>query len=287
MQLPAILRGSGFRAFIIGFPAGFVVGVVVIGLVRILQGMIPLDPIEFAYYLGDAAYQPDVVVLSILFGAVGFIIGAGGITDTPFDPHAADAEHDHALALSDGDGSTAVAPQRSIGDMLRLSRIPEDPDAPKHTETSVKQVTGVVPGIGLVGVSAIVIFVLLLLAPIVAPTVQQVTSDDASVLDGGTGAFNFLGVNDALDAIGQDPIEEVDQMVLYITFAVVVIGFVMFAPLGVTLFIWLLNREVAEAKEAEPQPEAGNDFILIRLMGFFNQWALDVMNSIRTVVRPR
>ncbi|NJL92830.1 MAG: hypothetical protein HC915_03455 [Anaerolineae bacterium] len=181
--------------------------------------------------------------------------------------------------LSDG--------QNGNGRALRLRHIPVDPDAPVDTSAPARQLLGVAPSTLLVGAVLVASLLVVLLLPMVLPTITQVTNDSASVNGSGEGAFNFLGVNTILEDIGATPLEEIDQSVLYIGFAVVVIGFVMVAPLGVTALIYILNREVADAKEAPPQPEAGKEFILIRLIGFGTQWAIDVLDSMRSVVRPR
>lgn len=247
------------------FVAGFIIGLIVVAVVRFFQGMLGLSDIPdlllFNMFNDGAAWWDDeaMVMFAMLFGAAGFIIGAGGLRDTPLDPN----PPQQGLMLAEPD---------------RRLRIPADPDAPRAVNEPVRQLVHVLPSTGVI-VGVIVGAVLLtLLITLVLPTVEQVSSDTASAAEFGEGDFNLLGLL---------KFDDVNQGTLFIGFTVIVLLLVLGAPVGMALLFYLLNREVEDAKSAPADPQPVERLLPFRVVGFFTQWLLDLVRYPMTLIRPR
>lgn len=262
---PPVPPPSFFRA-VPGFLIGGAVGVVLISVIRVLQGMMGAGDLLSFWFSGKVSHllmgtwinDEAMIMFALLFGAFGFLWGAGAILNTPLDAQA----ESRALVVAE--------PKNKL-------RIPSDPDA-IDMNAPARQLIGLVPvTVIIVGVIVITMIILVVL-PLIGPDVTQVTDEKASVTEfSGDANFNFLGLVTF----------DVNQSYLIIGFTMIVILLVVGAPLGLALLFYLLNRQVAEAAAAPPEPDQGQQFFPIRLIGFFNQWVLDIVQMSGKIVRTR
>src|SRR5688572_29679548 len=192
------LPPPGLLRAIPGFILGFIVGILLVGAVRTLQGIAsPTDlPGYFVnpddsdhFYMGRFATDEALMMFGLLFGAFGFVWGSGALYGTPIGP-----KESNPYAL------VTVKPKKS--------RIPSDADAPINMDTPARQSMGMAPStIIIIGV---ILLMLVLMGLVIASDLDtpQVYSEEASAGSfGEETTFDFLGVieittNKALMFIG-------------------------------------------------------------------------------------
>lgn len=265
---PPIPPPSFFRA-VPGFVIGFIVAIILAGLVRMLVfGMYPLmNPTELIeLYAGGFLDDEAMLMWGLFGGALGFVWGVGGVIGTPLDS---------------SQGKALIPVERKVA----TSRIPSDPDAAASASENnpAYQLFGVLPQTIIVPLILILVTLLLVLiatAP-VPGKVQQVTGGQGDVADIDDPAnFDLLGLIDFNE-------QELSKGVLFGIFAAIVLATVLGLPALLAIGLYLLNRQVKEAEAAPPNPDEGQKFFPIRIAGFFNQWVLDVINQSGSIFRPR
>lgn len=261
------LPPAGFMRAVPAFVTGFIVGLVVVSLVRVLQGLVGISdlPNLLVFNMFDSAEKAwwddeALLMFGLLFGAISSILGAGGLRGTPFDM----TPHDSALMLSE--------PQQKL-------RIPLDPDQPQAVNEPTNQLLSVLPATGILVAVMVVTLVLIYVFPQLGFSTEQVRGEAASVVTfKGEDNFNLLGLY---------TFENVNQSALFLAFSVIVMLLVLGAPISLALAFYLLNREVETAKQAAAVPANTDEWFPIRLAGFFNEWMLDIVKMSSDIVRPR
>jgi hypothetical protein len=246
---------------VIGFVLGLAIGTLVVGLFRyLIQGIdayaVPIKIMDglFAGWFWD---DEATFMFAFLAGAIGFMWGAGAVYDFPKEE------------------------QLRAANTKALTRIPVDPDAPKPAPNPAQALFPAIPSMG-VTVIVIVVAVLIVVGLTIAPVgIRQASENEADIgtLDS-EAEFGLLGL-DQLDFTGEN------KALIFVVFSVIVLGGIMTtaAILGGTLYF--LNRQVKVAEVVEPDPNEGKNFLPIRLAAFFTDWAVDMLNGISAVLRPR
>lgn len=250
---------NAIRAMI-GFPIWFVIGALVVGVVRhFLQGIpayfVPLEIMD-GFFAGWFYDDEATFMFALIFGAAGFIWGSGGMYD--FKKEAA----------------------RPV---VVRERIPRDPDAPRFQGNPLGAMFDSIPAMGL-AIGVLVLTTVLLAGVPAFGTIPllgsstQTTNESAERDQFGTDSYNFLGVVE---------IEDASQEVLFFGFAAVVIFLLINTAIGIAFVMYLLNRQVTVASKLETSSQQGEDFILIKLIRFFTDWAIDILEGMSAMVRPR
>lgn len=238
----------------VGFVIGLVIGLILVGAVRLIQGLgifvvdvHIMDRLFAGWFWDDEA----TFMFGMLFGAMGFIWGAGALYDFSQEPAS----------------SRALKP-----------RIPLDPDAPRVTTNPVMALLGSIPSMGMATIVLVVTIVLLVVIIASGLGSSQVTSEAADANTFGKSDFNFLGLI---------KMENADQAQLFVIFSLLVLGGVVATGIFIAMIVWLLNRQITVATQAEPTPSEGEAFLPIRLIAFFTDWVLDILDGVKGIVTPR
>lgn len=253
--MPQPPRPGGMRAMM-SFPLGMVVMLVIVGIIRhFFQGidafLVPVKLLD-GFFAGWFWEDQATFMFSLLGGALGFMWGAGAVHDFSKDE----------------------VPTKAI-----KRRIPVDPDAPLDPGRNlIAPLFEALPSIGVVIVIMIVVLILIGAIPVINLGAGQTTNEAANVGEFGEGDFNLLGIV---------KFEQTNQAVLFIGFAVIVIGTIVATGGLIGLIFFLLNRQVNTAAASKPDPQEGQAFLPIRLVAFFTDWVLDVLNGFKAGIRPR
>jgi hypothetical protein len=253
MKMPRPPKPNAGRA-IVGFVIGLVIGLIVVGIVRLVQGLgMFLVDVHIMDRLFTGWFWDDEAsfMFGMLFGALGFIWGAGALYDF----------------------SHEAEPSRAI-----KPRIPLDPDAPRITTNPAMALIGSIPSLGMATMMLVVTIVVLVVIIASGLGSSQVTNEAADPNTFGTSDFNFLGLI---------KVEDVDQVQLFVVFSVLVLGGVVTTGIFIAMIVWLLNRQINTAAESKPEPSQGEAFLPIRLIAFFTDWVLDILDGVKGIVTPR
>ena len=238
-----------------GFLFGGIVAAVLTAVVRFL--FFSTDSYLIAVKLVDRLFagwfwEDEATFMFILLGgAIGFLWGAGMLYDF-----------------------SKISPSQP-----KRARIPVDPDAPPDLDRNpiaplLEAIPAVLSVIAVLGVVLVILGVI----PVAFSTVEQTTNESASAGEYGDSEFGLLGLVD---------FDGTNQATLFIGFAVIVVGVIMGAALTIALIFYLLNREVKTAEVTEPPPGNGEDFLPTRLMAFFTDWVLDILDTVSSAVKTR
>jgi hypothetical protein len=260
MMPPPPPPGAG-RA-VIGFPIGGVILTVITAVIRgFLQG-IPAFLVDVQimgnFFEGWFWDDESTLMLFLLGGAIGFLWGAGMFYDF-----------------------SKPRPVRT-----KALRIPADPDAPPDLDRNlIAPLFEAIPAV--VGVVVVLGIVLALVGviPMVFSTAEQTTNESATTSEYGDNNFNLLGVLD---------FGFTDQAGMFVLFAAVVVALIVGTALGLALLFYILNREVKTVEVKAPTPLSERDGPIDRLMQlnnrlieFFTNWALDVLDAVSSAVKTR
>jgi hypothetical protein len=85
-----------------------------------------------------------------------------------------------------------------------------------------------------------------------------------------------------------------NQAGMFVLFAAVVVALIVGTALGIALLFYILNREVKTVEVKTPTPLSERDGPIDRLMQlnnrlieFFTNWALDVLDAVSSAVKTR
>jgi hypothetical protein len=237
---------------VIGFVIGLVIGLVVVGMVRFIQGLdvFAIAALDFLF-AGNFWDDEATFMFAMLFGALGFVWGAGALYDFS----------------KEAEQSRAIQP-----------RIPIDPDAPKVNTSPVMALLGAFPSMGTSIAVMVLAAVILVLIPLSGLGGTQTSDPVADPTKFGNSDYNLVGLI---------KLENASEATLFAVFAAVVIGATFLMGAGLAMLFWLLNRQIKVATEIKPEPTEGEAFLPIRLAAFFTDWVLDILDGVKGIVTPR
>ena len=245
-----------------GFLAGGLVTLVITAAIRFLftgtnAFLIDLKLMD-RLFEGWFWEDESTFMFALLGGAIGFMLGAGMLYD--------------------------FSKPRPVRE--KALRIPADPDAPPDLDRNlIAPLFEAIPAVLGVIVLLVVVLAIVGVIPLTLSTVEQTTNETASATEYGDNNFGLLGLVS---------FDGTNQAVLFIGFAALVVAIIVGTSLGIALILYLLNREVKTVEVVKPVPLSERDGPIDnlfkfnnRLIQFFTDWALDMLDMVSSAVRPR
>jgi len=256
--MPQPPQPNAIRA-LIGFPIGMVVTLVIVGIIRKLVWGLGVYLVDIESIFAGWFWEDEATLMFAMFGgAMGFVWGSGAL----YDFSAANA-----------------APKEE------KRRIPTDPDAPTPIGNNPLRVlfealpsVGTSTAIMLLATALLIAIPLLGGIPFLSSISPQTVNESGDTGTFGKGDFNLLGII---------KVENASQATMFVIFAIFVIVNILGIAATIAFIFYLLNRQVRVATEIPPTPQDGNAFLPIRLVSFFTDWAMDVLNGVSSALRPR